>query len=360
MIDLQSAVITAAVLLAVLGVGYWIWKRRSSATPDKEQREQTEEDLQIEAADPKRHERVGLIGRARVQPPTTLVFFASVVGVMVVIMVGVYQVMKTGSPSEMAYASQLRYAASVLVFLGGGVWFKAWMDDKAGQLAITYEGSDANVTEIVYYDRSLVQPLFDDEGERDALLVPVFKPNRILGVFWMPKLVADEPAIRDVDKNLPEDQIMYEVPLDESSTWNQEAGRITVRAKRDDPVTNPRRRATYQFVPSDRKSDAEIQDIQDENEQLRKKLAHERRMNGILTEQIETLEEEMENRDYAGLDHLDESLDVLLQVMDATAPNGRYRTGDRALDGTGGNGATASGDSGRSSGSASPSGSSSN
>lgn len=331
MIDVQSAVITAVSMLAILGVGYVIWMRRSKANGDREQRERTEEDLRLESSDTKRHERVGLVGRARVQPTTTLLFFGSIFAFLLVIAVGVYQVAKTGSPQEMAYADHVEYGLSALIFIGTGVWFKMRMDGKAGELAITYEGETSNVTETHYYDRSLVQPLFDDDGDRDALLVPVFKQSRILGLFWMPKLVADEPSVRDVDKNLPEDQVTYELPLDQSTTWDQETGRINVRAKDTDPVTNPKRRATFEFVPSDRKSDAEIQDIVDENEQLRQQLDHERRINGVQSEQLATYEEALENRNHGSLDHLEESFEMFLQVMQATNTQAG-QNGDRRRD----------------------------
>lgn len=337
MIDITSAIITAVSLLAIFGIGYWLWMRRSSANGDREQRERTQEDLRLESSDVKRHERVGFIGRARAQPTTTQLFFGCILAFLMVVAVGVYQVAKTGSPQEMAYADQIEYAISALIFIGTGVWFKNRMDGKAGELAITYEGDQSNVTETLYYDRGLVQPLFDDDGDRDALLLPVFKTHRILGLFWLPKLTADEAAVRDVDKNLPEDQVTYEVPLDQSTTWNQDEGRITVRAKDTDPVKNPKRRATYEFVPSDRKSEAEIQDIQDENEQLRKQLDHERRINAVQTEQLESYEEALENRDHGSLDHLNESLEVFLQVMEATNPQGARRT-ERGLDALDGNG----------------------
>ena len=331
MIDIRSAVITAFSLLVILGLGYWLWMRRSKANGDREQREKTQEDLRLESSGAQRHERVGFVGRARVQPTTTLLFFGCVFAFFLVVAVGVYQIAKTGSPKEMAYAGHIEYAVTALIFIGTGIWFKNRMDSKSGELAITYEGDTSNVTDTLYYDRSLVQPLFDDEGDRDALLVPVFKKNRILGLFWMPKLVADEAAVRDVDKNLPEDQVMYEIPLDQSTTWNQEESRITVRASDTDPVKNPNRRATYEFVPSDRKSEAEIQDIQDENEQLRKQLDHERRINGVQTEQLDTYEEALENRDHGSLDHLNESLGVFLQVLAATNPQAA-RQAENSLD----------------------------
>lgn len=329
MIDVRSAVIAAVSVLVVVGVVYWLWNRRTKVNGDSEQRERTEEDLSLESNDRSRRERVGFVGRARVQPTTTLLFFGCIIAFLGVIAVGVYQVAKTGSPQEMAYADQIEYGLSALIFIASGIWFKMRLDSKAGELNITYEGETSNTTETLYYDRSLVQPLFDDAGDRDSLLIPVFKKNRILGLFWSPLLVADEDRVRDVNKNLPDDQVTYEVPLDQSTTWNQESGRINVRAKDTSPITHPNRQATYEFVPSDRKSDAEIQDIQDENEQLRQQLEHERRMNGVHTERLESLEEALENREHGSLDHLSESFDMYLKIMDAMNPNGDRANGSR-------------------------------
>lgn len=325
MIDLASALITAVALLTVLGIGYHIWNRRSKSTADPEQRDKTQEEMRMESSKTRRHERIGFVGRARVQPPTTLLFFGSIVAMLAILGVGVYQVAKTGSPKEMAYAGQIEYAVTALLFIGAGVWFKAKLDRKAGELNITYEGETSNATETIPFDRSLVQPLFDDQGDRDALLIPVFKKRRILGLFWSPQLVADEARARDVDKNIPDDQVTFEVPLDASTTWEQEDGRINVRAKDSSPVTHPERLATFEFVPSDRKSDAEIQDIQDENEQLRQSLRHERRINGGLTEEIESYSEALENRRHESLAHLNESLEVFRQVAEATNHQGRDR-----------------------------------
>ncbi|WP_276257220.1 hypothetical protein [Halomontanus rarus] len=319
MIDVQSAVIAALSVIIVLGLGYWLWMRRSKLNGDSEAKKQTQEELRLESDNARRSARVGFTTRARVQPTTTLLFFACVVAFFGVVLVGVYQVAKTGSPQEMAYADQIEFAISGLLFLGTGIWFAKRQDRQAGELNITYEGEQSNASETKYYDRDLVQPLFDDTGDRDALLVPIYKSNRILGLFWSPKLSADDPKARDIDKNLPEDQVLYEVPLDQSTTWDQDKGRINVRAKDDSTVSNPQRRATYEFIPSDRKSDAEIQDIKDEREQLREQLKHERRLNGIQTEQLEELGEALENRNHGSLEHLDDSLGIVVEILQAGA-----------------------------------------
>ncbi|WP_247005042.1 hypothetical protein [Halosolutus gelatinilyticus] len=317
MIDVRSAIIAAIAVLAVVGIGYLLWMRRSSLNGDREQIERTQEDLRMESKNAQRPERVGFTTRARVQPTTTLLFFGSVAAFLLVILVGAYQMAKSGSPSEMAYADQIEFAISILIAVAAGVWFKMRLDSKAGELNITYEGETSNASETYYYDRNLVQPLFDDKGDRDALLVPVFKKNRILGLFWSPKLTADDDKARDLDKNLPGDQVTYEVPLDQSSTWDQEEARITVRAKDDSLISNPDRRATYEFVPSDRKSGAEIQTMKDEIEQLRKHLDHERRLNGTHTEMIEAMEEALENRNHGSLEHLDDAKKMFLDIIES-------------------------------------------
>lgn len=330
MIDIQSAVLAAVATVVFLYVCYRIWRWHSSVDEVDDQ-ETTREELKSEAEYRTSRDRISRRDRIRAQPVTTKVFYGSILAFAAVFAVAAYQFAKTGSPQEMAYASQIEYAIQAIILVGAGVVAKNRLDAKGGEINVTYEREAENTSETFYYDPSMTEIVSDDNNDDDVgpdevLLVPIYKSRRIFGLFWRPKMVADSERARDVDKNFPGDRVIVEIPLDGSSVWDRAEQTINLRAKKKDSVTDPNRTATFEFVPSERESKSTVQSVREENEQLKQEVKSERKMNAGLTAKLFQFEEAIEELRHDSTAHLEEALEVFEDVSEAVSNPGRRRT----------------------------------
>ena len=321
MIDWRTALLSAAVFLAALAVLYLITRKTTSLGDVEYDEESTEDRLSMQDAE--RHRRVGFRHRVSRQTPMTKAFLASVLIFFLYLAVAIYQVARTGSPSEAMYTEYVEYGIFGLVCVGAGVWFKARQDRKAGEIQLMLEQGDGNSRQTIKYDRSMVRPTGDG-----TILVPELKGSQVFGLFWRPKLVADDPNLRDADHRLPDDLVMWEVPDDETAVWDDRTGEVTVRSKNKTTVDNPNRSADYEIVPSDRKSRSEIQTLENEKHELEEELRSERIQVSILSEKLNEIEDVLTNEEDAGMRRFRKAKEIL----EPDRPKHEYRHDDRTAD----------------------------
>ena len=319
MIDFQSAILGGIGFVVVLAVFYWILLKTTSLGDDEHDVESTEDRLTM--GDTERHHRVGFRHRVSRQTPMMKAFMASIVVLLVYLAIMIYRVAATGRPTEVMYAGYAEQAIFGAICVGTGVWFKAKQDAKAGEIQIMREKDNGNDRRTVKYNRSLAR----DTGD-DSKLVPELKEDPFLGLFWRPRLNADDPELRDADGKLPDDLVLWEVPTDESAVWDERTGEVTVRAKDWRVVENPNRAADYEIVPSDRKSQSEIRDLKTENSELEAELRKERVQNGILSESLEEIENILTNEEYDSLQRIKQARESL----EEDRPPREYHYDDRA------------------------------
>lgn len=304
MIDLRSALFGGVAFLVVLYIVYRLLLAFTSLGDTDYDEEGTTDRLEVDNSE--RHRRVGFRNRVSRQTPTAKAFIAAIAVLVVYLAIVLYQVAATGSPSEIGYAGYIEQATFGSVCVAGGVWFKAKQNAKAGELQVMLEQEDGNKRKTVPFDRSKEQ--LTDDG---TVLVPELKDNQVFGLFWRPKLVADDPKRRDADHRLPDDLVMWEVPNDESAVWNERVGEVTVRAKKIREVDNPKRVADYEIVPSERKSRSEIQQLENEKRELEEELQSEIIHTAILSEQLSEIEDVLTNEEDAGMRKLRQAKEIL-------------------------------------------------
>ncbi|OLZ39073.1 hypothetical protein A6E15_19100 [Natrinema saccharevitans] len=307
--DLVSAAIGAVVFLLTLFVVYKLAMAVTSLGDDEHDTESTQDRLTME--DRARHRRVGFRRRVGRQTMTMKVFLGAVGILLVYFAIAIYQVAQTGSPAEAAYAGYVQYGVAFLILVGAGVVFKAKQDSKAGEVQIMKEQTGGNSRRTVKFDLRLAH-----DTDNDTTLVPQLKSNPFLGLFWRPLLVADDPELRDSDHRLPDDLVFWEVPDDESAVWGDRGEDATVRAKRVRTVHNPDRAADYEIVPSERKSQSEINDLENDINELEAELRAERIQNGILSEKITDIENILTNEEYDSLHRVKQAQDALEDEKD--------------------------------------------
>ncbi|APX00192.1 hypothetical protein CHINAEXTREME_20485 (plasmid) [Halobiforma lacisalsi AJ5] len=324
MIDWQSAVIGGVAFLFGLYVLYRLVLLTTSLGDDEHDTESTGDRLAVDGTE--RHRRVGFRHRVSRQTPMTKAFLGAVIVLVLYLAIAMYQVAATGAPSEAVYADYVEYAVFGAVCVGGGVWFKAKQNAKAGELQIMLETEKGNQRQTVRFDRSKVR--ITEDGTK---LLPQLKANPFLGLFWRPLLVADDPELRDSDHRLPDDLVLWEIPYeDDSAVWDERRGEVTVRAKDKNTIDNPNRVADYEIVPSDRKSKSELQALENEKSELEDELRAERIQVSILSEQLAEIENILTNEEDAGMRRLREAKDVL--EPDRPSRSREYRHDDREAD----------------------------
>ncbi|APX98537.1 hypothetical protein [Natronorubrum daqingense] len=314
MVDLQSAAIGGVVFLVLLFGLYFVVMKTTSLGDDERDSEDTEE--RLEMTNRERHRRVGFRHRVTRQTPMTQAFMGAILVFLVYLGIASYQIAATGRPTEAAYAGYLEQAVFGMVCVGGGVWFKAKQDRKAGELQIMKEQDEGNSRQTITFDRRLTRETGDG-----ARIVAELKGRQVFGLFWRPRLIADDPKRRDSDYRLPDDIVTYEVPNDDSAVWDEVTGEVTIRAKKVDEVNNPNRPVDYEIVPSERKSKSEIQDLKNDVNELEEELKGEKITNAILSENLSEVEEILTNEEYNALKRVTESREALRQ----DEPRHQYR-----------------------------------
>lgn len=297
---ITGAIATALSVLVVVGVFYLLAKKQGFFSGPSET-EQTTDERMAKESDPS-HRRLGMADRMREQTPLVKLLSMTLIGFALFVGYNAYKFASTGSPQHMVYTSELQTLFSGTIIFAAGVWFTRRQDDKAGKIHMKYEDveEDEGHAETIYYDKSKARRTKDGD-----VRVPVFSDQRLLGLFWRPKLVADDPERRHADERLPTDQIILEVPGDGSTAWHRHSEEAVVRAKdkeeQDDAVVD------YRVVPSDRKSASEVQSMKNEMEEQEQELEQRQIEIAILTERILDLQAVAEQSDDKALDRLMEA-----------------------------------------------------
>ncbi|WP_323677619.1 hypothetical protein [Halorubellus sp. PRR65] len=301
---LVGLVVILGLVLAFIVGSKWLSKQLSD-----EDRADTEDRMRDESKSGSTSERVALRDQPKRWPVTTKLFWAAIIGFLAIGAYGTYVYAQTGSPSSIAYATELTAGGYAVVLIAMGVWITRKQDAKSGELTVIYEQENANHQDSYQYEVDRIQKhTYEEAGEeRTALLLPLLSENRLFGLFWKRLLSHDQHELRDRDHRRPEDRALARVEVDdESVTWDQEANELTVRARSRDTVDNPNKHWDYEFAPSKRRSEAEVSQLQQDKEELRQLVLDLRRRIGILSENMATLETELQNADHFGSERLQE------------------------------------------------------
>jgi hypothetical protein len=174
----------------------------------------------------------------------------------------------------------------------------------------------------MYYEKALMRPIYDDDqNETVAMEAPLFHERRVLGVFWRRMFNADRGDLRGRDYRLASDRTIVRVPVaDESTTIEGDRDKITVHTKKRKAVDEPKKNYDYRFVPSDRKSTSEIDQLHQEIEELEEDYRHERRLNALYSSQIGEYEEMLESQEYFQSQRQRSWMAMFLPMMTGMSP----------------------------------------
>jgi len=321
--DILTTMLTAVAIILGVVASIWLitrilkWYRGdSSATDDTEQR------LREDAEPGVTNESIGLRNYPKRWTPTAKLFFTAVILTLGMIGYASWTYAKTGSPGETAFLNELSAVLFGLILMIGGAKILRSQDEKAGKLNVIHETSQGTEQETMYYEKALMRPIYDDDqNETVAMEAPLFHERRVLGIFWRRMFNADRGDLRGRDYRLASDRTIVRVPTaDESTTIEGDRDKITVHTRQRKAVDDPKKNYDYRFVPSERKSTSEIDQLHQEIEELEEDYRHERRLNALYSSQISEYEEMLESQEYFQSQRQRSWMAMFLPMMTGMSP----------------------------------------
>lgn len=116
-----------------------------------------------------------------------------------------YQLTRTGSTGALLTTETYMVSFAVVGVIGG-IWLQRWSDGRVEWLTIMFEDEDGGGT--IVEEPYMPSETSVSNGSR---IVQVCRDNRVLGLFWRFKQVADERKLRGKGK-LPGDRLEVEIP----------------------------------------------------------------------------------------------------------------------------------------------------
>ncbi|WP_135823087.1 hypothetical protein [Halostella litorea] len=315
--DLLSTLLMAvAIVLGALASLWLVGKLAAWRRGDATKTDDTEQRLREDAEPGVTNETIGLRNYPKRWTPTAKLFLVVAILSLVMVSYAAYSYAQTGSPSDTPYLQEISALLFGTILMYGGVWVYRRQEAKATEVDIIRETKKGNTEETLYVEKERIRPIQDDDGEAIAVEAPLFHKTRLFGLFWKRKFNADEPELRDRDYRLPTDRTIVRVPIsDESTTVQGDYDKITVHTKRMEPVDLSDRNYDYRFQTSDRKSSSEVDQLHQTIEELESEYRHVRKMNAVLSKQVDEYEQMLENEEYFMNKRQREWLSMFLPIM---------------------------------------------
>jgi hypothetical protein len=233
-----------------------------------------------------------------------------IVGIFVILVVVVwntYTYLKTGSPTQMAYARETQFFVIGLVTFGTGIWWDRRQHAREGVIDVQYEpvpgsGRDETVTERIHYNPTdVVETEHGDVAHQ-------YKDSRFMGLYRQPMVVADDKRLRNDDqvRRPLSDKVGHQIP---PHAIEVEEDHYVIRTKGRRTTATPESVADYEYRPPysmsmERKLqiEADVEEMAGRVDQMDRKLGHK-------DEMIHELEKSLENartedwRDLIGVLH---------------------------------------------------------
>lgn len=285
------AVLVSFLVLSILG---YFARRKLQQRDDK-----ANEDSGTERAARKqqRSTRIPLRTRMNGMTPEGKAIAIAACLILVTIVVNVWQYMKTGSPTQMAYAQETQVVLATLV---GGFLFVRYDRKRRkhfGVLRIEHEADpedDQSETtpETIHFDtRDVIET-------EDGLVVHEYTKGGIFGLFRRAKRVADDPTLRDDDDVYRplDDKIGHLVP--ERATEFRDNVYV-FRSKGSRPTKSPDTVEDIQYKPAYSMSREERARVNADMDMMRTDLREQSHQIAHKDAKIRTLEQKVDNLDNA-------------------------------------------------------------
>lgn len=220
----------------------------------------------------------------------------------------VYAYLKTGSPTQMAYAQETQLFVAGLITFAGGIWYDRRLDRRAGTIHIRHEadadeGSGESVETVHYHPDDVIE---DEHG----MIVAEYTRTRRFGLFRQPKRVADDRRLRnDGDVHRPlTDKVWHRVPDHATQVGRNE---WTFRTQGVDTSSSPTAVADYEYRPPFSLSRERLHQIQADMDQMQSEVKQKNRILADRDAKIRELEQMLKN---ARTDDWKQFLDILKEL----------------------------------------------
>lgn len=313
--SIPMAVVGGLVVIVGLFAIYGLFAKVNEwRSPDDEQ--DTKKRLENDARPGTRDYDVGLFTRASSWTFPMKATVAIFIGAFLFVIIQLYRFSKTGTPASSEFAPIVQRGVFALICIVGGIWVWRRQNNKVGEIKALIEGKDSRPV-TYYYDKSKVTPVTDEEGDRVAMRFPLFKDRRFLGFFWRPLLSADRDDLRDREHRRPEDRVIFRAETGDGSViYDEVSEEVHIRAKRIRPVDDANKHADLEAIPSDRKSQTEVNDIMAEKQELEEELRFEQRRNAVYSKQITQLEEWVESLEAQSENRFQDHLEQVKELLE--------------------------------------------
>lgn len=325
-ISTGRAILLVILALVLLAVTVWYLRRRykrSSSSGNEETAEQRER-----AYREQRDRRIPLRKRALKTPLEAKVAIGLSFAVVVVVIWEVYSYMKTGSPTQVAAATETKFLAACALTCGVGIIYERHRQAKSeGRIDVTYEaqpalGEEEKVVTYYYDPRDMVRT-------ENGPVVFERKQNRMFGLFRLPKLHGDDPRFRDVeDPRPPEDKVGLAIP---SHARKVDKNHWAFRTKGHIVLDSAKGQADVQFLPADNQSREQRMQRQTDIDNLQTRVKELQARNAELEETQRNRREGQKNEIDEVLDQIDRVVSKMQTMLPGAASQVRITEENRAV-----------------------------
>lgn len=318
MVEFTTArmILLVIVSLVLIVGGLWYLRRRykrSDASGNEETAEQ-----RAQAYREHRDRSIPLRQRALKTPLEAKIVGVLAVGIFALVGWNVYSYMKTGSPTQVAAATETKFVAATTVTFAVGIWYERHRRRKTeGRMDVTYEsqpvdGREQRTVTYHYDPRDVVRtesgPVAFERSE-----------SRWLGLFRLPKLHGNDRRFDNVeDPRPPEDKVGIGIPSharkvgDDHWQW---------RTKGDIVLESPTGPEDILFLPPDNMSREQRMQRQTDIDNLQTEVKELKARNAELESSQRSMREEEHNE----IDRLLDGMDRVMERFQRMTPGTNHQ-----------------------------------
>ncbi|MFB6121118.1 MAG: hypothetical protein ABEJ68_08400 [Halobacteriaceae archaeon] len=304
MVEYQTIGIVVLVFIA-LAVGIYFLRRRLSDGDENDDEQRLE---QQQRARRSRDNSLPVTKRVGGWTWPTKWLVGGILVVFTVVTWNIYTYLKTGSPTQMAYAQETQLFVAGLVTFAGGIWYDRRLDRRSGTIHVRHEsdpdeGSGETTETIHYHPDDVIE---DEHG----MVVAEYTRTRRFGLFRQPKRVADDRRLRnDGDVHRPlSDKVYHRLPDHAVQVGRNE---WVVRTQGVDTSSSPTAVADYEYRPPFSLSRERLHQIHADMDQMQSEVKQKNRILADRDAKIRELEQMLKN---ARTDDWRQFLDILREL----------------------------------------------
>ena len=331
MVD-SKLIIAAAVVIVLFALVVYIARKRMDTGTDNE-RKRADSGSPGDVGEP--DYGISLTAKATRMTTEAKVMAIAFVIAFVVAGVSIYSYVRSGSPTQVAFATEIQYVAIGGVLVAIGVWYGRRCYAREGVLDIIDEpeaGEEGEVTtRQVYFNPR------DTEHDRQGKIVHEYSERRQFGLFRRPKMAGEDRGLRNHRPKT--EKVKHQIPKHAVQVGPH---RWQIRTKGDQIQKSPESAADIVYRPPSNlstrdkiKHEQEMEKAMTHVGEVRSTVARKDKYIRSLEKQVENLEEEMWTKCFEIMERFAPMLrngqsteKVLQQVREDVSRSPRAETGE--------------------------------